>query len=145
MKNTDRNPRSWFFFLLSPILFFMPFVYLNELDAVFVDKTVHYYAWRRFIGVLRRDWDNAITPVSYFRQVGALYLTATTIRLPCCFRQMLDSWPSKASTAPAAQGTGARHRLQVTSPPYSVFSSTSFAKFSLGAIAIIGMNKRSVR
>lgn len=42
----------------------MPLVYLKELDAAFVDQTVHYHAWRRFIAVLKRDWENAITPVS---------------------------------------------------------------------------------
>ena len=50
--------------LISPCLFFMPFVYLKELERTYVDNTVHYYYWRQFISGLKRDWENSITPVS---------------------------------------------------------------------------------
>lgn len=59
------KPRSWMFMLISPFLFFMPLVYMNELDKLYVDDSVHYYFWRQFITGLKRDWDNSITPVRY--------------------------------------------------------------------------------
>ena len=43
----------------------MPLVYMNELDKLYVDQSVHYYFWRQFITGLRRDWDNSITPVRH--------------------------------------------------------------------------------
>ena len=62
-----RRPRSWIFMFISPFLFFMPIVYMNEFDKLYVDGTIHYYFWRFFIAGLKRDWENSITPVSHIQ------------------------------------------------------------------------------
>lgn len=106
--------RSLVFFLVAPFLFFMPFVYLKELEVVFIDRTIHYHAWRRFIGAIRRDWENAITPVSHCPSLLCLVLMLVD-RPPCCSLRTSDSWPSRVSILTA--GTRAWRRLLATSLP----------------------------
>ena len=88
---------NWIFNVISPFLFFMPFVYLKELQRTYVDQSVHYYFWRQFISGLKRDWENSITPVScrYFRFEHAL--TYRYYRLLCCSPQASGFWPLTAS------------------------------------------------
>ena len=56
--------QSWVLTMLSPFLFFMPLLYMKELERLYVDESIHYYFWRQFIAGLYRDWENSITPVS---------------------------------------------------------------------------------
>jgi hypothetical protein len=60
------KPRSWTLTLLSPFLFFMPLLYMKELERLYVDESIHYYFWRQFIAGLYRDWENSITPASSY-------------------------------------------------------------------------------
>jgi hypothetical protein len=68
-RSSIRRPRSLLLKLVSPFMFFMPLVYMNELDKLYVDDTVHYYFWRQFISALMRDWENSITPVGLRVQI----------------------------------------------------------------------------
>lgn len=60
-----QKPRSWVLTMISPFLFFMPLLYMKELERLYVDESIHYYFWRQFIAGLYRDWENSITPVSF--------------------------------------------------------------------------------
>lgn len=62
MEGGEHGPRSLPFLLVSMSCFFMPSVYLQELELLFMDKTVHYHAWRRFIMVARQDWVDSAVP-----------------------------------------------------------------------------------
>ena len=62
---STRRHRPWIFYSISPFLFFMPLVYMNEFDKLYVDNSIHYVFWRQFIGELKQDWERSITPVSY--------------------------------------------------------------------------------
>lgn len=62
-ENSENGPRTWFFRFMSPLLFYMPYVYMEELERVYIDRTVDYISWRRFISNLKQDWDGSITPV----------------------------------------------------------------------------------
>ncbi|KIP12134.1 hypothetical protein PHLGIDRAFT_113920 [Phlebiopsis gigantea 11061_1 CR5-6] len=73
------KPRSLWFNLISPFLFFMPLVYMNELDKLYVDQSVHYYFWRQFITGLRRDWDNSITPATVLLSANVGFLAINSI------------------------------------------------------------------
>lgn len=64
---STQSSRSIAFMCISPFLFFMPLVYLKELERTYVDNSVHYYYWRQFIEGLKRDWENSITPVRTFQ------------------------------------------------------------------------------
>lgn len=55
--------RVIFLHIVSPLLFFMPYMYMKELDKLYVDRTIHYYFWRQFISGLKSDWESSITPV----------------------------------------------------------------------------------
>lgn len=100
LDQTIRRRRSWLFTLISPFLFFMPIVYMNEIDKLYVDQTVHYSFWRQFIAGLKRDWENSITPVRHLLPLTTVSSNPTyaTCRQPCYFQQTWDSWLYKAST-----------------------------------------------
>ena len=57
------RPRSLTFLLLSPLLFWLPDVYLADLEAVWVDETVNYRPWNKFFNKLTRDWKASEMPV----------------------------------------------------------------------------------
>lgn len=63
LEETIYKRRSWLFRLVTPFLFFMPSVYMKEIEHVWIDDTVDYISWRRFIQLLYKDWQQAITPV----------------------------------------------------------------------------------
>ena len=65
-------PRSPLFRFCSVLLFGLPTLYLGELHKVYVDKTVHYHSWRKFISELKEDWQNSITPVRSLRSCTIL-------------------------------------------------------------------------
>ena len=138
---TIRRHRSWVFTLISPFLFFMPIVYMNEIDKLYVDQTVHYYFWRQFIDGLKRDWENSITPVSRISTSVTRTTLLTVSRLPCCSPRTWDSSPYKASTRV--------HRNEVlpkspaTSQPSSVCSFMSCVRFSRGITDTISSLKRA--
>lgn len=78
-KKDIRGPRSIVFMLISPFLFFMPFVYLKELERTYVDNSVHYYFWRQFIEGLKRDWENSITPATVLLSANVGFLAINSI------------------------------------------------------------------
>lgn len=78
MEGGEHGPRSLLFLLISMSCFFMPSVYLQELELLFMDKTVHYHAWRRFITVARQDWVDSATPVRSFPR--RLWKSGTDVR-----------------------------------------------------------------
>ena len=63
LKDTIRGRRSLLFRMITPFLFFMPSVYMKEIDSVWIDDTVDWISWRKFITLLVRDWNQSITPV----------------------------------------------------------------------------------
>ncbi|GJE94787.1 hypothetical protein PsYK624_109600 [Phanerochaete sordida] len=74
-----KRPRSFAFLCISPLLFFMPFVYLKELEKTYVDNSVHYYFWRQFIEGLKRDWENSITPATVLLSANVGFLAINSI------------------------------------------------------------------
>ena len=61
--HASSRPRTLIFTLLSPLLFFMPNIYLKELERLYVDQTIHYDFWAQFMTSLKSDWDGSIIPV----------------------------------------------------------------------------------
>ena len=59
-----RQKRTLFFRFMTHLLFYMPTVYMEELERVWIDKTIDYLAWRKFITGLQHDWESSIIPVS---------------------------------------------------------------------------------
>ena len=57
------RPRSLAFLFLSPFLFWMPDIYLADLEKIWIDETVNYRPWNKFINELKRDWKASTTPV----------------------------------------------------------------------------------
>lgn len=55
--------RSLTFLLCSPFLFWMPDIYLAELEKIWLDDTVNYIPWNRFMRGIIRDWNESATPV----------------------------------------------------------------------------------
>lgn len=78
-QETPVAPYSWLFHTFSLFLFFMPLVYLRELDQASVDKTVNPHRWRKFITGLRRDWDNSITPATVLLSANIGFLAINSI------------------------------------------------------------------
>ncbi|EKM55078.1 uncharacterized protein PHACADRAFT_255433 [Phanerochaete carnosa HHB-10118-sp] len=77
-KDTEKR-HSWFLILVSPIFFFMPFLYMQEFEGLYVDKTVHYYPWRMFIDGLKKDWENSITPATVLIATNISFLSINSI------------------------------------------------------------------
>ncbi|GJE96870.1 hypothetical protein PsYK624_130770 [Phanerochaete sordida] len=71
--------RSWVFKRVSPIFFFMPFVYMQEFDQLYVDRTIHYHPWRIFIEGLKKDWENSITPATVLIATNIGFLSIGSI------------------------------------------------------------------
>lgn len=59
----QRRPSYWFL-VLSYLLFFEPDVYLKKLWNMYVDDMINEGPWNRFWDDMRRDWERATTPVS---------------------------------------------------------------------------------
>lgn len=59
----SNKSHSQIFRIMNLLLFQQPDLYFTELSKVYPDRTVHYYAWRKFIGELKADWQNSLTPV----------------------------------------------------------------------------------
>ena len=57
------KPKSRFFKICTMLLFCLPSLYYEEFHNVYVDRTVHYSVWRRFITEMKEDWKNSVTPV----------------------------------------------------------------------------------
>ncbi|KZT04480.1 uncharacterized protein LAESUDRAFT_761047 [Laetiporus sulphureus 93-53] len=55
---------SWLLRLVSPLLFFMPYEYFEQLRRVWVDQTVHHLSWSALRNGLQRDWDSLLTPAT---------------------------------------------------------------------------------
>ncbi|EKM58103.1 uncharacterized protein PHACADRAFT_206944 [Phanerochaete carnosa HHB-10118-sp] len=77
--DTPKRPRSLAFNIISPWLFFMPFIYLKELERTYVDNSVHYFFWRQFISGLKRDWENSITPATVLLSANVGFLSINTV------------------------------------------------------------------
>lgn len=65
--NEKRKTPGWWFWLFSALLFWMPNVYLDCLEEIWIDDK-HYdrlniHTWNEFIRSLNADWENSTTPV----------------------------------------------------------------------------------
>lgn len=65
-RNTIQVERSILFQIITPILFFMPSVYMHEIEGVWIDDSVD---WRKFITLLNGDWTQSMTPVRIWHQL----------------------------------------------------------------------------
>ncbi|KAI0346505.1 hypothetical protein BDW22DRAFT_765350 [Trametopsis cervina] len=79
LEKSLHKPRSWFFCILTPFLFFMPSVYMEEIDNVWIDETVDSINWRRFITMLTRDWEHSITPATVILSANVGFLAIQSI------------------------------------------------------------------
>ncbi|TCD66563.1 hypothetical protein EIP91_001231 [Steccherinum ochraceum] len=61
---SNRIPRSAWFWIFSPGLFWWPDMYLHSLETIWVDETVRYVHWSEFISALRQDWERSATPAT---------------------------------------------------------------------------------
>ena len=41
----------------------MPSVYMKELEGLWIDETVDWISWHRFVSILEKDWNQSMTPV----------------------------------------------------------------------------------
>ncbi|PSR76611.1 hypothetical protein PHLCEN_2v8369 [Hermanssonia centrifuga] len=74
--------RTYLFRFLSHLLFAMPSLYLKELEKVWVDNTVAYHPWRRFMGEMKTDWENSITPATVLLSANVGFLAIQSIDNP---------------------------------------------------------------
>ncbi|KAL6302656.1 hypothetical protein BKA93DRAFT_827172 [Sparassis latifolia] len=58
------EPHSYIFLMLSPLLFYTPDLYIEELEKVWVEETAHYQPWNIFVSSLQKDWESAILPAT---------------------------------------------------------------------------------
>ncbi|GJE96874.1 hypothetical protein PsYK624_130810 [Phanerochaete sordida] len=66
--------------LLSPVLFFMPILYVQELQELYVDASVRYHPWQTFLTEnLKRDWENSITPTTVLIATNIGFLSINSI------------------------------------------------------------------
>ncbi|KAI0090331.1 hypothetical protein BDY19DRAFT_992535 [Irpex rosettiformis] len=79
LKNTIRRERSLLFKLVTPFLFFMPSVYMKEIESVWIDETVDWISWRKFITLLLRDWNQSITPATVILSANVGFLAIQSI------------------------------------------------------------------
>ena len=63
VRGPNEVPHSWWFIIVTWLLFWTPQIYLEKIHRVFVDQLVNYYFWRKFISELQDDWNSSITPV----------------------------------------------------------------------------------
>lgn len=78
-EQPDAEHRSPFFNVASVLLFYLPSLYFKELEKVYVDRTVHYWGWRRFISELKSDWENSITPATVLLSANVGFLAIQSI------------------------------------------------------------------
>ncbi|KAK7676790.1 hypothetical protein QCA50_020258 [Cerrena zonata] len=78
-EDTIHHPRSLTFLAISPLLFWMPDVYLVELEKIWVDETVNYRPWNKFIDELKRDWKASTTPATVLLSANVGFLAIQSI------------------------------------------------------------------
>ncbi|KAJ3556810.1 hypothetical protein NM688_g1813 [Phlebia brevispora] len=115
----EKEHRSLFFRFCSLIFFNLPKLYYKELHKVYVDKTVHYYVWRRFIGGLKDDWQSSITPTTMLLSADVGFLAiqsldnltsyARSLAQICCYVSALLSLFDYMSVEILTR----RHRLHI--------------------------------
>ena len=71
-EDPSHGPTAILRWIVSPVFFNLPLQYLEDLEKIWVDRTVNYRPWRIFISKLQRDWENSITPVSVNRALSCL-------------------------------------------------------------------------
>ena len=86
---------SWWFWIFSALLFWMPDVYLRCLEDIWIEDTnyerLNIHLWNEFIRSLNTDWDNSTTPVGNHIAVWILTLTYVHLgnRVTFCERRVL--------------------------------------------------------
>ncbi|KAK7691174.1 hypothetical protein QCA50_006277 [Cerrena zonata] len=78
-KKHIHNPRSLLFLLFSPFFFWMPDIYLAELERIWVDQTVNYHHWNKFFAEISQDWKDAITPATVLLTANVGFLAIQSI------------------------------------------------------------------
>ncbi|KAI0703722.1 hypothetical protein BC835DRAFT_1410458 [Cytidiella melzeri] len=78
-SDSIHHKRSWLFRIVTPLLFFMPSVYMDEIESVWIDGTVDWISWRRFIVLLSKDWQHSIIPATVILSANVGFLTINSI------------------------------------------------------------------
>ncbi|KAK7678133.1 hypothetical protein QCA50_018926 [Cerrena zonata] len=83
-KVKEKNmTRSWWFWLISPFLFWMPDVYLRCLEDIWIDDDnydrLNIHLWNEFIRSLNTDWDNSTTPATVLLSANVGFLAIQSI------------------------------------------------------------------
>ncbi|KAH8101129.1 hypothetical protein BXZ70DRAFT_110522 [Cristinia sonorae] len=78
-KQSNMNRRSLFFWLISPALFWLPGVYLREVEDFWLDETVRFIHWNKFITGLKEDWDRYTTPATVLLTANVSFLAIQSI------------------------------------------------------------------
>ena len=65
VKQEIPRPTYWFM-LVSFWLFYMPCVYRQKFNEVFVDSLLNEGHWSQLLENLRKDWEMTVTPVRAF-------------------------------------------------------------------------------
>ncbi|KAI0090330.1 hypothetical protein BDY19DRAFT_766867 [Irpex rosettiformis] len=78
-KDSIRGPRSILFRIITPLLFFMPSVYMREIEGVWIDETVDWISWRKFADMLDKDWNQSMTPAAVILSANLGLLSVNSI------------------------------------------------------------------
>ncbi|KAI0819936.1 hypothetical protein BC628DRAFT_949364 [Trametes gibbosa] len=72
---------SWWFKIVSSLLFWTPTNYMCRLDEIWTDENVNQWPWRTFIKELQGDWQDSITPSTIILTASVGYLAIQSVDL----------------------------------------------------------------
>ena len=117
-----KKTHSTIFRILTPLLFYQPDVYFEDLKKVYPDQTVHYYGWRKFVTELKDEWEKSLIPVRATGLFAPVQSSHRYYRPLCCSLQMWGFSQYRVSTTLQAAVHGASHRSHVMLPRFSALS-----------------------
>ncbi|KAI0703725.1 hypothetical protein BC835DRAFT_897509 [Cytidiella melzeri] len=78
-RKSLHSKRSRLFKIVTPLLFFMPSVYMSEIESVWFDQAVDWIAWRAVTAMLLQDWQQSITPATVILSTNVGFLAISSI------------------------------------------------------------------
>ncbi|KAI0806190.1 hypothetical protein BC629DRAFT_1590599 [Irpex lacteus] len=79
LRGKIRTKRSLGFLIITPFLFFVPSVYMKEIENVWIDNTADHISWRKFTTLLYRDWNQSMTPATVILSANIGFLAIQSI------------------------------------------------------------------
>ncbi|KAI0806194.1 hypothetical protein BC629DRAFT_1437671 [Irpex lacteus] len=78
-QETVHGKRSLLFKLVNPFLFWMPSVYMKEIENVWIDESVDWISWRKFTTLIYKDWNQSMTPATVILSANVGFLAINSI------------------------------------------------------------------